>query len=427
VPEDNVARAWLLLEHLKLWRDWSSEKRSKFYGKVDMRNVALIGHSRGGEAIWNAAAFNRMRHFPDDATLNFDYGFAIRSLIAMATSDGLYRPTGRLMPLSDISYLTLQGGHDADASIFLGDRQYNRLQLASAEQFKASVYAYRANHGQFNTEWGDEDWSPPSSWMLNRSSLMPGEDQRRIAMVYVTAFLESTLKGNQRYLALFRDGRSGRAWLPQDLYITRYEDSRFRLLANFDEDVDVSSTTAPGGTLSGSRLTTWRELDVGFRDPEARRETNAVMLGWQRKRSPAEDPAPQFQFTLPPRFAADNGLNESSAFVFQLAAMEENLDAVLDLTIELVDVDGSTVRLPLSGFRPLLPPLIAHFSKGHITELISPMRASEPVFQTFELPLAVFAHADSRFHPEHLAIVRMVFDRTDAGVILLDQVGFSVL
>ena len=53
--------------------------------------------------------------------------------------------------------------------------------------------------------------------------------------------------------------------------------------------------------------------------------------------------------------------------------------------------------------------------------------ASEPVFQTFELPLAAFMRVEPRFHPENLAIARLVFDRTASGVVLLDRVGVSVL
>jgi acetyl esterase/lipase len=43
-------RAWLLLQHLDLWRTWGEDDASLFHGQVDMERVALMGHSRGGEA-----------------------------------------------------------------------------------------------------------------------------------------------------------------------------------------------------------------------------------------------------------------------------------------------------------------------------------------------------------------------------------------
>ena len=46
-----LGRGWLLLEHLKRWRTWNDSSGSPFYRKVDMGNIALMGHSRGGEAV----------------------------------------------------------------------------------------------------------------------------------------------------------------------------------------------------------------------------------------------------------------------------------------------------------------------------------------------------------------------------------------
>ena len=425
VPGDYETRGWLLLEHIKLWRDWNAAGNSRFHGKVDLDNIALAGHSRGGEAIVHALAFNRMRRYPDDPSIPLNYGFAIKALIAIAPSDGHYRPTGRPAPLSNISYLILQGGYDADGRIFIGDRQFNRVQPTSAGQIKTSVYPYRANHGQFNTMWGDNDWTPPSSWMLNRSPIMSGEDQRRIALVYITSFLQYTLKGEESYRALFRDERAGQAWLPRDLYITRYQDSRFHLITDFDDDADVNSTTAAGGSISASGFTTWRELDPGFREPGVLREKNSVLLAWRHQSTPAT-----FAVALPARFSSDTELNSSSALVLDIAAGVEDTaraPAPIDLTIELVDHHGVTSRLALSEFRHLLPPLIARFSKDHITDWLSPLPASEPVFQTFELPLSAFTRTEPQFRPDSLAIARLVFDRTASGVVLLDRVGVSVL
>jgi predicted dienelactone hydrolase len=55
---ENDARAWLLLHHVSQWRRWNRSSDNPFHEKVDLDNVALIGHSRGGEAVAIAAAFN---------------------------------------------------------------------------------------------------------------------------------------------------------------------------------------------------------------------------------------------------------------------------------------------------------------------------------------------------------------------------------
>ena len=60
--EENDARGWLLLKHLELWRNWNGQEDSPFHDRVDLANIALIGHSRGGEAILHATAFNPLKH-----------------------------------------------------------------------------------------------------------------------------------------------------------------------------------------------------------------------------------------------------------------------------------------------------------------------------------------------------------------------------
>ena len=48
---ESDGRAWLLLKHLEEWKRWNDSAGGPFYHKVDMNNIALMGHSRGGEAV----------------------------------------------------------------------------------------------------------------------------------------------------------------------------------------------------------------------------------------------------------------------------------------------------------------------------------------------------------------------------------------
>jgi hypothetical protein len=63
---ENDGRAWLLLKHLEAWKRWNDSTGSPFYHRVDMNNIAVMGHSRGGEAAATAAAFNKLKYYPDD-------------------------------------------------------------------------------------------------------------------------------------------------------------------------------------------------------------------------------------------------------------------------------------------------------------------------------------------------------------------------
>src|ERR1051326_2723350 len=57
---ENDGRAWMMLKHLEAWRGFNDSSASPLHGKVDMHNIAIMGHSRGGEAVGHAAAFNRL-------------------------------------------------------------------------------------------------------------------------------------------------------------------------------------------------------------------------------------------------------------------------------------------------------------------------------------------------------------------------------
>ena len=104
---ENSVRGWLLLENLAQWRAWNADKSHPLYGKVDMDRIALIGHSRGGDAVDVANAFNGLDRDPDDATIPFDFHFKIKAIAAIAPIDGQYQPRARPAPRRD------QGGAQA--------------------------------------------------------------------------------------------------------------------------------------------------------------------------------------------------------------------------------------------------------------------------------------------------------------------------
>ncbi len=422
---ENDARAWLILEHLRQWRAWSATPGHPFYGRVHLDSVGLIGHSRGGEAVALAAAFNRLPCHPDDGTLAFDYGFNIRAVAALAPVDGQYLPAGRALPLSDVNYLVLHGVQDMDVATFSGIRQYGRLAFGDGKPwFKAALYIYGANHGQFNRDWGRTDMLGPARQLFNLGALMPAADQEQVAKVAIGALMEAALRDQAGYRALFRDPRTAAAWLPDTIYLSQYSDSDTRRVATFEEDIDLRTATLPAATLRGENLTVWREQIVPLKWGST--ENSAAYLGWERVAG--QDDA-RYVVTLP---AGAVATRPESALVFSLADAGEagRTDgergsrpgqAPLDLTVEVRDRAGNAARLPLSHRAPLQPPQRSRLGK---LDFMSLLPQSEPVFQTFEFRLADFAAANPAFDPASLAEAHLVFDRTPAGGVILDEVGF---
>jgi dienelactone hydrolase len=409
LKEENDARGWLLLEHLQQWREWNAEPGNPFRGQVDLERAALVGHSRGGEAVAVAAAFNRLPHYPDDALHAFDYGLGIRAVVAIAQVDGQYEPGGRGTPLQELSYLALQGAYDGDMTYFDGMAQYNRVALGDgSDAFKAAVYIDQANHGQFNTKWGRTDRSDfPNPGLLNLGPIMEGEAQREVARVFIAGFLEATLHGHDAYRALFQQPGAAAPWLPEVAYRSRYDDGRTALLATFDEDLDVLTGTAPGVSLAAEDVAGWKEALAPLKFEDQGR--GALWLRW--------DGGGQYTLSLGPE-APQPGAGGALALALA-SGLEEG--EPLDFTVLLVDGAGREARLPLSAVAPL-PPQIPYNPWKHDL-FTSRNTGGEPVFQSYWLPLAQFEQ-DAGFDAGALAAVSFVFDRSEAGEIWVDEVGW---
>jgi dienelactone hydrolase len=473
---ENDARGWFLLKHVQLFEGFNQEDGNPFEGLVDMGNVVLMGHSRGGEAVANAAAFNHLSHYPDDASLEFDFGYDLQGIVSIAPVDGQYLPTGREVVVEDISYLTFHGSHDGDVTSFHGLRIYDRMKFNDPDEFnfKSAVYVYRANHGQWNTVWGSHDRGPRSGRSLDLRGLIPKEDQRRFAEIYVSAFLDIVTKGDKRYLPIFRDHRVIGQWLPETMYITRFETSAFRPIATFEEDIDVTSGTRLGVDIHGDSLATWKEATLLLRssnrtNTSASQDNQAVTLAWNNRIAGADTtrhgPPARYVLDLPNGLANEWTLSAGTTLDFMLGptmgspgprrdpspdegenespterserpqvddeaddeADDEVDDPDVDLTIEVEDGQGAKAQVTLSDYGAVRRPLETYVMRRADREAARFQTNWELVLQTYSIPLDDFVAANSALDLNTLRSVRFVFDRVHVGEVALDQIGFSDL
>ncbi len=460
---ENDARGWMLLKHLEAWRAFNDSSGRPFYRKVDTTRIALMGHSRGGEAVAVAGSFNRLPYYPDDARLKFNFNFGIRSLIAIAPVDGQYRPTGRPTPIENVSYLVIHGSHDGDVSSFNGLSQWQRIKFSDGKpHFKSAIWMYRANHGQWNTVWNNKDNGQRSERWLNLDQLISPDEQRQFGKVVMTAFLEATLRDRTEYLPIFRDHRVIGAWLPRTMYATRFEESGLRALARFEEDVDVTTGSVAGVTLKGDSLSTWKEAPVPLRWRNQTAGHNAVWLGWNNRIAGDDttkrgQPA-SYSITMGDSLRGAWGLDSSQAVVFSLAPTADTpgpraapkdtskADSAkkgaaaksrkppvkvkpdstpFDLTVEAVDDAGTAARVPLSAYGPVRRPLDIFVMRRKGRDKAQFASTHEIVLQTYVIPLADFVRATPAFQPARLRTVRLVFDRTVAGTVIMSDIGVS--
>jgi hypothetical protein len=335
---------------------------------------------------------------------------------------------------------------------------------------------YRANHGQWNTTWGNKDNGPRSARSLDLRGLIDPEMQRQFAKVVISGFLEASLHQKREYIPMFKDHRDMGGWLPKTMYTTRFQENGYRALAEYDEDVDLTTGSARGVAIAGEHLSTWQEKAVPFRGRGSDSQNhNAAWIGWNNEMAPKPDAKPDapkvmgppasYSVTLPESLAASWAIDLDSTLSISLAATntkpgprsedkpkvddeekpktpavkktpppkkpaepkkkdEKPDETPVDLTIEVVDTAGNVARLPLSRYGIARHPLEAnvYIRKGRDAARFT--SNFELIPQTFLLPLADFANS-TPFDPRHIATIRLVFDKTVAGTIILEHVGIT--
>lgn len=427
LPRDEFdARGWMLLKHLEVFRALNDSIGKPLHRKVDMTRIVLMGHSRGGEAVAIAALFNRLTHYPDDATQRFDFGFDIKGIVSIAGVDNYYKPAGKYLPIENLNYLAFHGSHDGDVASFMAMAAYNRVRYTRpGSEFKSAIWMHRANHGQWNTVWGNTDNGPTSGRALRLDALISGEEQRQFGRVAIGAFLDITLKGRNEYRALFRDHRTAGDWLPPSMYITRYADARTQYLATFEEDVDVTTGSLPGVRISTEGLTTWREGDTPARSRTPTLQSTIATFGWNAVRKEGTPPA-RVSVHLPDSLRTAWQIGATHALTLSVGTLRASgaSDSVPpDLTVEVEDTAGRTARLPLSTFGPVRYPIDSYVYRRRGRDRTQFTTLAETILYTYVAPLSQFAATGTGFDPAQLRTIRLVFDRRPSGSVVVDDVG----
>lgn len=431
--EENDARGWLLLEHLRQWRDWNAEADHPMASKVDMERLALIGHSRGGEAVGVAAAFNSLPYYPDDATMAFDFGFNLRGVIAIAPVYGQYEARERPTQVEDVNFFTIHGDMDGDVQSFEGLAQYSRFAFSGdAYRFRSGLYVVGANHGQFNTTWENLDSNPFFAWVLDTGGIMDAEDQRDVARVYFSAFLESVFYDRPDYLPLFKDARYGAAWLPRTFFINQFEDSNQRILVDFENDMDVLTLDLTGGSVETEHLTRWFEAGNRLKYDEL--DSYSLFLAWDQEVN-ADTARVRFNLgeseTIESLILALSATDMSSKPTDweneEEASSNSSQDApaqdsqLLDWTIRLEDGAGNTASAKLSADSPLYPLVEALPRRAGF---LDDTDATERIFRRFELPIKAF-EASPQFNAQAVRAIEFLFDQSPAGAIAVDYIAID--
>ncbi|WP_421802657.1 hypothetical protein [Flagellimonas sp.] len=423
-------RGWLLLKHLEQWEKWNQESSSDLAGKVDLDNIVLVGHSRGGEAVSIAAAFNTLDRFPDNGNEKFDFGFGIKGIITIAPTDYRYN---REISLKDINYLSIQGAYDSDETSFWGMRPYHRLKFSKDfDGFKAGLYMNHANHGQFNSTWGRSDFGVPMKWLLNLKPLVSGEEQRQTAKVYVSAFAEAVLNGNKDYQLMFKNVDLVSDWLPKEDYRSQYSDVHKEVLVNFEGDIDVTSASN-AIKLSAENFKVWREMELESRDGGSQ-QNNALVLGWSYGTNVSKDSIPIYTIGIPDTLKnlgnADTlALSMAMGDLSELKLKDEDKKTEtpkigFNFSVVLKDSLGNSASVELDDKNRLPSTIKTKFTKFKFLDKDMIGKDSEVQLKSCYIPISSFLEKTDNLKLNKLQSIHLVFDKDSLGVVVLDDIGF---
>ncbi|ELB2798314.1 hypothetical protein B7489_17310 [Vibrio alginolyticus] len=146
--------------------------------RANFKNVGLIGHSRGAEAVARAGAMS-------EESGNI---FNIKAVFSIAPVDFSGVHLG-------LPFFLLYGDLDADVSDGQSFRVWDR-----AKSNKYGFYVSGAIHNYFSSNW-DNEWDSEISRTISRTS------HELIAKAYTLSFFESYLKHNTKTLALLTKGK----------------------------------------------------------------------------------------------------------------------------------------------------------------------------------------------------------------------------
>jgi hypothetical protein len=203
-----TARGQLVMDHLDLLAEANqgvAPGMSRLLrGKLDLNDVGLMGHSRGGEGVVKAALLNAARPHP----------YGIKAVLPLAPID-FGRET-----LPDVPMAVVLPYCDGDVSNQQGQHFYDDSRYADAGDgvLRSAVLVMGADHNFFNTEWtpgvavapASDDWSnatdPTCGPASPTTTRLTAAQQYQVGVDYIAGFFRLVLGHESAFSPMFGGG-----------------------------------------------------------------------------------------------------------------------------------------------------------------------------------------------------------------------------
>ncbi len=405
----NLARGRLLLRHLELLSGWNRNGGTPeslgvdLQGKLDLSNVGLMGHSRGGEGA--RAAYNLYRDADSPWPARIGSDLRIKGIFEIGPVDG---QTSRVLDATGTSWNVLLPMCDGDVSNLQGVRPFDRMIDDATETPatpKSTFSVWGTNHNFYNSEWQRSDAAScrnhDAVWLRENGAAL----QRHVGNTAMAAFFRAHVgrDANPQLGRLFNPAHP----LPTELatitpiergYVDTPNAVVTRVFERFDRPTGTNTSGAANDaanvTVAHKRLSAHDKNQVG------------AELSWTQANAGVF-----FQSNWEaPGSGRDLGPAKTLTFRVARAPGAANPASVpTDFSIQLVQADGSlTAPVALSDYLWLQGPAIGP-------------GGPHAILQTVRIPLAAFPGVDLT----KLRGIRYTFDRSPAGAVYLSDLSLS--
>lgn len=424
-----LARAELMQRHFNIWNDLSTGSGvvqpfgiapfgTRFVGEVNMQDIGIMGHSRGGEGVVKSYLYNQ--------SLGSPYG--IQAVFALAPVD-FNRPVinnvpeAILLPYNDGDVSDLQGAH------FYDDARYN---VAGDSAAKYTYLVHGANHNFYNSIWtpggfpagasDDGQAGPPTR-------LTPAQE-RGTGLALMSGFFRAYLGGESQFQPFLRGDVAPppSAQVTKNQLYTSYQpaDNGSRLDVNRLVNPSTLITNTLGGAVNTNGLDTYRVYG-----DTAAGETGFIFPG---------EPSTKFPHTIPSARSARSGMSQlqvaytgaGAYYENDIPAVNEDVSGFYALQFRAGVVFTDTTHNPVGQPQDFSVTLTDALGDSYSTQVSTWSNALyfppggatvHQVLSTVRVPLAAFVYGGVDL--TQVTQVEFDFDQRTSGSYLLDDLAFT--
>jgi|GEM_PF-538227 len=401
----NLARGRLILRHLEQLSAWKrgvsatpSSLGFSLVNRLDLQQVGLVGHSRGGEGV--RAAYQQYLDLDSPWPARIVEPVTFRAIYEIGPVDG---QSSRVLNADGVRWNVLLPMCDGDVSDLQGVRPFDRMLNTYSPPNPAVQSTYTvwgANHNFYNTEWQDSDSGGCTDHRPLFSATASGSaEQRQTALRSITEFLLANV--GQPAVPALADLFNPEKNVPFDSPVERgYGAGQTPTMTLRLEDFDQRSGFSTFNVQNGHSRVTVTHGAVPGHDSALR----AATVRWQ---SAGPSTYLQTNFT---QAGLGLSLGAYDLLDFRVGRAQDplNIEASTRFRVQLVNPDGSLSR----GVS------VAGYTDGIVGPVGGPYGNYHQMLSTIRIPLRDFENAN----PNAVRGVRFTFDETPTGVIYLANV-----